>query len=171
MKKVHLSLDETSIAKAIEEIEVYKEVLVSKINRFLLRVGEILREEAQEGFDGAILDDLVEGSPKRPDVTVEVVQSLDKILVIAQGEDAIWVEFGTGVFHNEVLGASPHPKGAELGFTIGGYGKGLGEKEIWGFYDEGSLKLTYGTPASMPMYKATMAVSERINKLAREVFG
>ena len=92
-------------------------------------------------------------------------------MVIANGEDAVWVEFGAGVYHNGSVGSSPHPKGAELGMTIGSYGNGRGSRRVWGYYDEGGLVLTRGTPAQMPMYSAAKAVCEKIDEIARRVFG
>lgn len=91
-------------------------------------------------------------------------------VVIAAGEDAVWVEFGAGVYHNGSAGSSPHPKGAELGFTIGGYGKGMGKRKTWGFYEDGELRLTHGAPAVMPMYNAMKTVCDEIASIAKEVF-
>lgn len=93
-------------------------------------------------------------------------------VVVASGEDAVWVEFGAGVYHNGAAGSSPHPKGNELGFTIGSYGKGNGRKTTWGYLDDdGELHLTHGTPATMPMYRAMETVSEEVYLIAKEVFG
>jgi hypothetical protein len=91
-------------------------------------------------------------------------------VVIADGEDAVWVEFGAGVHHNGSAGSSPHPSGAELGFTIGGYGKGRGKRETWGYYEDGELRLTHGTPATMPMYRAVKTVCDELTNITREVF-
>ena len=90
--------------------------------------------------------------------------------MIASGEDAIWAEFGAGVYHNGSAGASPHPKGSEFGFTIGGYGYGQGKKAVWGFYEGDELMLTHGAPASMPMYRSVQWVCDEIYKIAKEVF-
>ena len=91
--------------------------------------------------------------------------------MIASGDDAVWVEFGAGVYHNGSPGTSPHLRGAELGLTIGGFGKGRGKKEVWGYFENGALKLTRGTPAKMPMARAVMVVCDEIVAIAKEVFG
>lgn len=171
VRRLHLNLNEVDIDRTIYEIERYKKELLTKIQCFVSVFCDELKREVQSGFDASILDDLVEGQAKRPDISVEVEREGDKTLVIAYGEDAVWVEFGAGVFHNDVLGASSHPKGGELGFTIGGYGKGRGEKDIWGFYEEGILKLTRGTPAAMPMYKAFITTCEKLPEIIKEVLG
>lgn len=105
------------------------------------------------------------------DVDVTVTDKDNVSIIIANGEDAIWVEFGAGVYHNGSAGGSPHPKGSSLGFTIGGYGKGMGKKSVWGYYEDGDLRLTHGTPAVMPMYNAVKTVCDNISAIAREVFG
>ena len=46
-----------------------------------------------------------------------------------------------------------------------------GKKEIWGFYEDGELRLTHGTPARMPMSQAMNTIINDIVSIAREVFG
>lgn len=92
-------------------------------------------------------------------------------VVVANGEDAVWIEFGAGVHYNGSVGSSPNPYGAKLGFIIGGYGKGNGRKETWGFYEDGELKITHGTPAKMPMANAVTALCNEFPRIAKEVFG
>ena len=55
--------------------------------------------------------------------------------------------------------------------TIGGVGTGNGKKEVWGYYEDGELKLTRGTPARMPMARAVTTVCNDIKEIAKEVFG
>ena len=172
-RKFECELSSQSIKGLIREITEYNQSLNQKIELFTKRVAEKVAADARGGFAGAILEDLLEDhDPSVPDVTVTVESDGNLALVIAHGEAAIWCEFGAGVYHNGSPGASPHPKGAELGFTIGGFGKGNGTKAVWGFYDENrELHLTHGTPASMPMYKALVRVCDDISSIAREVFG
>lgn len=172
-KTISFGLSATEINRAIRELERYKQDLIRKTELLRQRVAERLADEAANGFAGAIVDDLLQksGGPRLAEVNVSVEEKGDVSLVIASGEDAVWVEFGAGVHHNGSAGSSLHPKGAELGFTIGGYGKGNGKKEIWGYYEDGALKLTHGTPAKMPMYHAMRTVCNEIASIAREVFG
>ena len=58
-----------------------------------------------------------------------------------------------------------------MGYTIGSYGKGLGKRKVWGYYRDGELILTHGTPATMPMYNALKQACDNIWSIAREVFG
>ena len=170
---VKFTLDAKSISKAVKEIQEYKREVLRKTNELRKRIAERIAEDASSGFASAIVDDLLpnSGGARGANVSVEVSDSGNTTLVIANGQDAVWCEFGAGVYHNGSVGSSPHPKGAELGFTIGSYGKGLGSKTVWGFYEGGELRLTHGAPASMPMYTACQKACDEIANIAREVFG
>lgn len=168
---ISFGLSESEIDRAMQELNDYKRELIRKTELLQKKVTERLREEAQRGFNGAVVDDLLRGGQKLAQVKVTVGNRGDITLVIANGEDAVWVEFGAGVYHNGTPGTSPHPHGAELGMLIGGYGKGNGKKEVWGYYDGGELKLTHGTPARMPMTRAVTTVLNDIQSIVKEVWG
>ena len=163
-----LSLE--SIRKAASELKQYRQGLPSKVEELRRQIAERIAADARGGFATALVDDLLQGGSRNANVEVMVDEAGITSLVIADGEDAIWCEFGAGVYHNGSVGSSPHPKGAELGFTIGTYGEGKGARQVWGFYDGGELKLTHGTPASMPMYNAMQRVCDEIARIAQEVF-
>ena len=169
-KVISFGLSEKEIDRAIKELEQYKKEIIRKTTLLRVKIAERIETEVRSGFSGAVVDDLLNGGKKTAQVSVSMDNKENVSVVIAAGEDAIWVEFGAGVFHNGSAGASPHPKGSELGFTIGGYGKGMGKKQTWGYYEDGELKLTHGTPATMPMYRAVRTVCSEIAEIAREVF-
>lgn len=169
-KVIRFGLSAREIGKAIRELEQYKQDIIRKTDLLRARVAERLAELSRDGFAGAVVDDLLKGGQRTAQVDVSIDQRDNVTLVIARGEDAVWVEFGAGVHYNGSAGTSPHPKGSELGFTIGGYGKGMGKKDVWGFYEDGELRLTHGTPAIMPMYNAVKTVCDEIAEIAREVF-
>ena len=169
-KVIRFGLSEREISKAIRELEQYKQEIIQKTDLLRERVAERIAELSRSGFAGAIVDDLVKGGQRTAQVDVSIDNRENVTIVIASGEDAIWAEFGAGVHHNGSLGSSPHPKGSEMGFTIGGYGKGMGKKDTWGFYEDGELRLTHGAPATMPMYNALKTVCDEISEIAREVF-
>lgn len=178
--KISFGLSEQDIDRAIKELEQYKRDFLKKVDKFRDRVAQRLAEEAQHGFNGAIVDDTyrtitngVKSSEQSRVAQVDV--SVDNrgavTVVVANGEDAIWVEFGAGVYHNGSPGSSPHPHGAELGFTIGSFGEN-GKKKSWGYRDEnGVIHVTHGTPARMPMTRAVTTVCNEIAQIAKEVFG
>lgn len=95
-----------------------------------------------------------------------------KGVVRLNGEDVLFIEFGAGITYNGPAGQSPHPKGAELGYTIGDYGYHLGRLSSWRYQDSnGEWRVSYGTKAAMPMYKAGQAIRQNIRKVAADVFG
>ena len=171
-KVIKLNLfDAKDIDGAIKEVEKYRQDFLRKVDIFRKRIADELANDAQLGFNSAIIDDLTKGGARKPDVNVSVTDKSGVSVVIANGSDAIWCEFGAGVYHNGSVGSSPNPLGVELGYTIGSYGKGYGKGNAWGYYENGELKITRGTPASMPMYNAMKTVGAKVISIAREVFG
>lgn len=170
-KTIVIGLSAQDIDRAIKELADYKQEILRKTELLREKVAERLADEAKRGFSGAVSDDLVRGGQRFAQVDVSIDNRGAVTVVVASGEDAVWVEFGAGVYHNGSPGSSPHPHGAELGMTIGGFGKGNGKKETWGFYEEGVLRLTRGTPARMPMARAVTTVCNEISVVAKEVFG
>ena len=130
-------------------IRDYKIELQHKIDKFAEEIAKVICEYANELFGIAPVDISPNGAVKAADVSVSYSKEGDVYIVIAQGKEAYFVEFGAGVYFNEK--PSPHPKGAELGMLIGQYGDGYGNRRVWGFPENGTIVLTRGTPASMPM--------------------
>ena len=169
-RTITVPLSEAGIKDAIKKLQEYKKWILERANILVERVAREIATEAQAGFSSAFGDDLLSGDGRASDATVTVETNGGTSIVRASGRDVVFVEFGTGVYHNTPAGSSPHPKGAELGLTIGSFGKGNGRKEVWGFYDGGELRLTHGTPAALPMYRAAKVVAGRIGEIAQEVF-
>ena len=176
-KTITIRLTEDSIDSAIRQLESFQKSIEEKTDLFRQRLAEEISEKADAGYmsvyqKGVFLKSKV-GLLEQTDVTVSVKEDgANTTIVVAQGEDVCFVEFGTGVFHNGAAGSSPHPKGAELGMTIGSYGHGLGKRKAWGYRGEnGSIIVTHGIPASKALYNATLDVAMKADKIAREVFG
>ena len=169
---IRFGLDTKDINRAIREINKFQEDFRDKVNTYRKRIAEEIAVQASLNFGNAVMDDVINGSPRKPDVSVSVSERGAVTVIVADGEDAVWCEFGAGVYHNGSVGSSPNPYGNDLGFTIGSYGKGYGKKQAWGYYDDGdNLVITRGTPASMPMYNAAQEVLRKSVAIAREVFG
>ncbi len=171
-KTIAINLFDTkSIDAAIKAIEQHKKWLTGKCTELRKRIADEICESAQKGFDSAWIDDLIPDGSRKAEVTVTAQDDGKVSIVVASGADAIWAEFGAGITHGGPAGQSKHPKGGELGFTIGSYGKGMGKRRSWRFKENGELKQTRGTAAQQPLYKSVMEVSQRINQIAKEVFG
>ena len=169
---IRFGLGTSEINRAIREVDKFKQDFQNKVDTYRKRIADEIVVQASLNFGSAVVDDVIHGSPRRPDVTVSVSERGDVAVIVADGEDAVWCEFGAGVYHNGSVGSSPNPYGNDLGFTIGSYGKGYGKKQAWGYYDEnGDLVITRGTSATMPMYNAAQEVMRKSVEIAREVFG
>ena len=174
-KVIKFGLSTREIRSAIDAVEQYKENFQKKVDTYRKRMAEEIAVYASAYFDNSVMDDVINGRPRKPDVTVDWSDDGKIAVVVANGEDAVWCEFGAGVYHNGSVGSSPNPYGNDLGFTIGSYGKGRGQQKVWGYYTDPDSKtglvLTRGTPASMPMYNAAQEVLRKSVEIAREVFG
>jgi len=171
-KVIRFGLNTKDINRAIRELQEFKQDFLEKVDTYRKRIAEEIAVNASMLFANSVVDDVIQGSPRRPDVQVTVDERGGISVVVANGEAAVWCEFGAGVYHNGSVGSSPNPFGTDLGLTIGSYGKGHGKQSAWGYYDEdGNLVITRGTPASMPMYNAVQEVARKSVEIAREVFG
>ena len=173
-KTISFKLSTKDINRAIKELDKYKRDFLKKVELYRKRLAEEIESDAKMGFASSGVEDLLNGGTRPANVTVSVSHNGNISLVIAEGEDAVWCEFGAGVYHNGSAGSSPNPYGRELGVTIGGYGEGHGKQEVWGYYevkgDPTTLVLTHGTQATMPMYNAVQSIVPKAVSIAREVF-
>lgn len=163
-----MKLNSASIGEALAQVERYEKSLEDKAERLRRRVAEELWQLCKEGFNGSVYDDIVHEGMRVPDVEVRIDEKGKTTVVAALGKEAVFAEFGAGVYYNP--GGSPNPLTAPGVVAIGTYGKGRGSRKVWGFYEDGQLKLTHGTPASMPMYHAIQEIAQRLPDIAREVF-
>ena len=173
-KVIRFSLSEASIDNAIQELDRYIKDLDENAKKLAEKIAERIAWSASSGFSHAIADDIFTGGERRNgNVSVTVEENGNLFVVLAEGKDAVFIEFGAGVYYNGSAGSSPHPKGSGLGYTIGEYGKGQGKKNVWalpGSTNEDPI-LTHGTPAAMPMYRGLQDALSVIRDLAKEVFG
>lgn len=170
-KTIRFQLSRSGINGAISELKSYKQEIRRKTETFRKRFAQEVAKLAQSGFDSSYLDYRLDGETTPATVSVDVTSNGSASFVTAYGEDAVWIEFGAGVYYNGAAGSSPNPWGEQVGYTIGSYGKGLGKRKVWGYYRDGELILTHGTPATMPMYNALKQACDNIWSIAREVFG
>ena len=173
-KVITVSLSTQDINKAIKELEKYKKDFEKKVNLLRVRIAEEIKTLAQTGFNSSGVNDIVREGTRPANVDVTVSDSGNVTVVIATGKDAVWCEFGAGVYYNGSAGSSPNPYGSDLGLTIGSFGDGHGKQDVWGYYetpgDPNTLVLTHGTEATMPMYNAVQAIVPKVVNIAKEVF-
>lgn len=169
-KVISFSLNSKDIDRAIKDLALYKQEFVNKVDVYRRRIADEIATNASLNFGSATMNHTVKGTTQKPNVQVSVSELGAIAVVVASGEDAVWCEFGAGVYYNGSVGSSPNPYGSDLGFTIGSYGKGYGKANAWGYYEDGQLVITRGTPASMPMYNAAQEVMRKAIEIAREVW-
>ena len=162
MKKITIQLSEESIKAAIKELDKYKRDINKKVQRLI----ELM---VQHGEDYAI-NEVGHVDTGETLSSIHGYRDGNKGVVVAGG-NAIWLEFGTGIRHNGPAGGSQHPKGTELGMTIGEYGKGQGANPGgWWYYDGDKVRHTYGIEANLFMWKTARELERVAPELAREVF-
>lgn len=169
MKTVKFSLNPQSIESAIKELKDYRDSIEKKTETVVEKVSEAIENYAEVNFNGHIYDDIVHEGMRVPNVTVSKEVDGKTGKVIADGKEAVFAEFGAGVYYNP-SGGPPRPSNVK---AIGTYGKGYGSRKVWGFEVDGKLKLTHGTPASRPLWNAKREVKQRgeVQRIGKEVFG
>lgn len=170
MVNIKIDLSSESIDKAIKEIEKYKKKIYRKSEEFTRRVAEEIGDNASVRFNNSIVNDLIDGTSTYADVDVSIDGMGNTFTVKASGKEVAFIEFGSGVYHNGSAGTSPHPKGVEMGVTIGSYGYGYGARKAWAYKEDGNILITRGTPSTMPMYRAMQDVKLDLIRIAKEVF-
>jgi len=173
MPKIKVEMSPKSLQRTIDSLRQYKASVERKTELLRKRVAEVLKELVETGFNGNIYNDIIHQGMRAPNVDVILNNEREGVsVVIADGEEAVFAEFGAGVYYNGPVGSFPHPNRPAGIVAIGTYGKGYGSRQIWGYYDSetGELRLTHGTPASMPMYHAVQEIAKRLPEIAREVF-
>lgn len=156
-------LNVASIQRTIRELQNRQKWVERKTDELLERLAQVGAQEATVRFVQAKYDG-------RKDAYVSVEPTANGWVIRAQGGSVFFIEFGAGVYYN---GAGNYPGGRPAKVKgIGEYGLGRGKQPMWGYYDDaGSLVLTRGNPAAMPMYHARREMERSIKTIAQEVFG
>lgn len=173
MKTINFDVfDKNSRREAIRKLRRYSESLDEIEKKIQHEIAARLEKMVSSGFNGAPYDDIIEQGTRPPSVSVQAHDKNHYSVVIAYGKEAVFVEFGAGVYYNPA--GSPHPERPPGIVEIGEYGHGYGKRKVWGFYtsENGDIKLvrTRGTPASAPMYHSVQAILEEIPNIVKGVF-
>ncbi len=168
-KTIKMNLSAGSIQNAVKELQRYKQSLISKNDLFVQRLAEVGIPVINANIAAAQGD-----SDKNHNTYIKLNSfgSYSRAVLVVEGADLLMIEFGAGIHYNTPAGTSPHPKGQELGYTIGSYGKGHGAEDYWYYQAEtGESVRSYGTESTMPVYKASVEIRQKIREIAKEVFG
>lgn len=168
--KLKVKLSQKSIMDAVKQLQEYKELIKRKTSIFVQRLAELGIETIDVRKNNSRGD--ADVSDLQSYVWLDYKGSSVMATLVLAGKDVAFVEFGAGVHYNTSAGSSMHPKGMELGMTIGSYGKGQGKNDFWFYYDEGTGKVekSYGTRFAMPVGSAAEVIRHRFINVAKEVF-
>lgn len=161
--------DSKSLQSAIKQIQQYRDDLPRKCELFVRRLAEVGIPVIDQNISAAAGD-----SDKNHNTYIKLNSfgSYSQAELIVESRSILFLEFGAGIHYNGAAGGSPHPKGEEMGYTIGSYGKGQGKNDFWFYYaDTGEAVMSHGTQATMPLYKAGVEIRRQILTIAKEVFG
>lgn len=163
-------LSAESLSKAANRVRKLQKAYYNKNREFVRRLTEAGLEVITESL-GQMQGDSEAPTPNRPHVRLADSGINMQAVLRLHGEDVMFVEFGAGIHYNGSPNSSPNPKGIELGYTIGSYGKHQGLEDHW-FYedDNGITVISYGTKAVMPMWKADLEIRQKFASIAKEVF-
>lgn len=156
-KRIVIKLSEGGINAALKEVEDLQKAQKARMHAAAKEIADEICERAQANFDEAWYDEVGRGVRDHADVKCRVEETGDGWRVVAEGREVTFIEFGAGVYYNPPAGSSTHPRGADVGFLIGGFGAGHGKQNTWGYYadeDKQKLILTHGTAMQQPLYRA-----------------
>lgn len=187
MPNLKITLDPASIDSAIAEIRNISTTIVRGCERIREIMAERIADLARTKYASSILDDTYKtlsgsGGSRSESSTSAIMPSNIQVnwqasggnvtMVIVSGEEAIWIEFGAGVYHNGSVGSKPNPYANSLTdiVGIGQYGTLHGQHNTWAFYKDGVTYLTHGTPASRPLYESVQEVVADFPAIVRSVF-
>lgn len=170
-KVIKMRLSTNSINDVVKQLRDYREELRLKSSIFVQRLAELglkIVEQKKTMFQGDS-----DGNDLNSYIWLDEDDSKVTATLVLTGRDVAFIEFGAGVHYNTATGTSPHPKGGELGLTIGSYGKGQGANDYWVYFDSefGRFRVSHGTKAAMPMSSADEEIRNQFISVAREVFG
>ena len=170
-KTIRLSLTtKGSLQKAVDQLESYKQEIQDKSNLFLVELANVGIVALNVRINS--ISPFYKGSDLS--VSLQMMNGVLGASIVMSGKQCAFVEFGAGVLFNAPKGSSLHPKGTELGLTIGSYNPDSHNAESplgWFYYDEyGQKQHTYGTPTFAPMHNSEMEMLNQIKEIAEKVF-
>lgn len=165
--------NKNSIQKAIKEIERYKKTLKSKVETFLLRVGELGVNIANTYISAYSIPSEVIGQIKIQ--KGDIVVSGGTIQIIITNDEALFWEYGTGLVGKD----NPHIDTNGWTYNVNDYKKGwvykgLGTAYSWELQDKNGVYFTKGMPSQPFMYQTYNDLLKnnwsQIISIAKEVF-
>ena len=166
MPKIRIKLSENGIKEARREIADLKAWIESKLGEYLEELSKIGIEVIKVNVANAMGAD-----DKNVDITTDLSHNGSKasMTIRVTGKSILFIEYGAGIRFNN---GNVHPFAHEHGYGVGTY---PGQTHAfnpngWYWREGGKLHHSYGTQATMPMYKAWMSIQENALEVAKRVF-
>lgn len=174
-KVIEATLSAKSIQDMIDELTKYAEDIDRKMALLVKRLSQDGYHDVSARVGSVSPFYRVDNNGGDVSVALDFVDGTDSVVatITMSGGNSIIIEFGSGVTFNAPVGASKHPKGAEMGYTIGSYpGQTHADSPYgWYFIDHfGNKQHTYGTPTYAPLWNAYMDISNEVKRIAEEIF-
>lgn len=168
---------------SLEGIEALKRQLLQYKDDLPMKCEKLVSRLLQSGVD--VANTSISESPLGKYVTVSTNISSDKMgcngILLAKGtvkqsegyepfSILLAIEFGAGIHFNP----TPNPLiSSEFPYGVGTFpGQTHAYQDMWWYWDEGNQEWrpTHGVKATMPMYKASAEMKNKILGIAKEIF-
>lgn len=163
-KDITIKMSTASINDAIEELQRIHDEFMRNLDLFVRTLANdgvaVARTYIQTGA----------GTERRASVSWQVNQDGDiyRAQITMDGRDALFVEFGAGIYYNP----QDTPHASKYGMGVGTYpGQTHAFQSGWWYYDDSGQKAyTHGTEATMPMYHASESIQNQAILRALQIF-
>ena len=164
MKHFVVSLDSKQLGNTIKRLNAYRDSLPEKLRLIQQKLAYLGKVKVETSYPASDAYAMYQGD-RRYDVGVEPKEN--GFSIVLSGQAVAFIEFGAGVKYGD---GYPGTKPAGI-VPIGQYGKGHGQRQAWGFYNEtNDVEITHGNPPAAVMYRTAQELREAVLMVAREVF-
>lgn len=163
-KHIKATLSQSSLRKAQQEIQRYRQELIQKTQTFVQRLadeGVILAKVKISQYPAVHTGELLNSIMDEPGA---VITNGSQWIIYTGCEWAQFVEFGTGITGSQ----NPHP---DTGIANWKYDVNEHGDTGWWYYKEGEWHWTKGMPSRPFMYETAKDLADLVPKIAKEVFG
>ena len=167
-KNIKCELDQTSLDKAMKELTDYK----NSINDKLRQLVTLLLQDGIEVAKASLASTVGDSTNGSIGFGINDGGDIVTAYIALQGEDALFIEFGAGIALNT---GAQHPVAGQFGYGVGTYPSATPPNKAinpgyWYYREDGQLKRSIGTGASMPIYHAAENIRNNAIKRAAEIF-
>lgn len=175
-KKIKIDLlNSNSIQEAIKYLKQYRDELPKKCEEICKRLSEVGIQAATTAVSetpvGKVVTIKTDIKPSDAGCEAALIAT-GKTVKSESGKEfnlLLAVEFGAGIKYNP----EANPKASDFGMGVGTYPGQTHAFDKNGWYylgDDGEWHKSYGVKATMPMYKASVAIRDKVNEIVKDVF-